>query len=163
MADATSHPPLDSRKYPWHRGDVVTLGFKKSGFVLDSTPEYLEILWMPETQVERLGPAQADDLLRIMHGASMSPGGSKTNAEVLDVVLALDSVGTALEDRMRTVRTEPERELIDSLISRVFATEGCDWDRAHQGKLWALAVKPSEVGLLFKIEERIHRMFCKKH
>ena len=118
---------------------------------------------MPGAQVERVKADEIDNLLRVLHATSVTAGGTKTSAEVQDDILALDTVGTALESRLSTVRTDAERKRLDSLVARVFATDGCDWDKAHQGKLWALAVNPSEVGLLFKIKERIHRMFCKKH
>lgn len=50
---ATPQPPPDPRKYPYHRGDVVTSGFKKNGFGLDFTPAYLEVMWMSTYDVER--------------------------------------------------------------------------------------------------------------
>jgi hypothetical protein len=57
----TSQPPLDPRESPWKRGDVCTLGFKKSGFVLNHTPEYLEVRWMSSDEgVERI-PAEEID------------------------------------------------------------------------------------------------------
>jgi len=50
---ATPQPPPDPRKYLYHRGDVVTSGFKKNGFGLDFTPAYLEVMWMSTYDVER--------------------------------------------------------------------------------------------------------------
>jgi hypothetical protein len=41
----TTHPSLDPRKSPWKRGDVCTKGFERNGFVLNHTPEYLEVRW----------------------------------------------------------------------------------------------------------------------
>jgi len=49
---ANPQPPLDPRKYPYHSGDVVTLSFKKNGFVLDFSPAYFEVMWMRTHDVE---------------------------------------------------------------------------------------------------------------
>ena len=160
---ATSQPPLDPRKYPWHCGDVVTSGFKKSGFVLESTPDYLEVMWMPGSITERVGAAEADDLVRVAHAASLAATGDKTNAEVLRDILALHRIETALRDRIASCKTEAEKESVNLLITRSFAKDGCKWDRAHSMELFTLAVKPSDAGLLFKIQERIHRLSCKRH
>lgn len=159
----TSQPPLDPRKYPWNFGDIVTAGFKKSGFVLDSTPDYLEVMWMPESITERVSKADADNLLRIAHASSLAEKGDKTNLEVCQEILALHRIETAVRDRIATCKTEEEKEFSNLLINRSFAKDGCDWDKAHGAKLFELAVKPSSVGIIFKLQERIHRLFCKRH
>jgi hypothetical protein len=160
---ATSPPPLDPQKYPWNRGDVVTSGFKKSGFVLDSTADYLEVMWMPGSTTERIAKADADNLLRVAHAGSLAPKSDKTNLELLMDLLALDRIKVAVRDRIASLKTEAEKKSVDLLINRSLANDGCDWDKAHHAKLFDLAIKPSSVGTLFKLQERIHRLFCKRH
>lgn len=162
MTDGAKQRPLDPRKYPWHRGDVVTLGFQKVGFVLDSTAEYLEVLWRGTDKAERIERARVDAVLRVSHAASVMQGNRQTNVELLNDLLALTRLEMMLKDRQSATKTESERKRVDLLVARVFATDGCDWDRTHKTQLIALALKPSDVGLLFKIQERVHALFCKK-
>jgi hypothetical protein len=159
----TSQPQLDARKYAWHYGDVVTLGFKKSGFIIDSTPTYLEVAWMPDCVTERLGPAETENLLRVGHATSLSPTGDKTNVEVLETMLALRKIEIAIKERVASCKTRVQAESINQQIQRCFNEEGCDWDKAHGEKLLQLAIEPSEVGILFKLQERMHRILCKRH
>ncbi|MGO9589845.1 MAG: hypothetical protein ACLP3K_07345 [Candidatus Acidiferrales bacterium] len=162
---ATSRPPLDPRKFPWHRGDVVTRGFEKNGFVLDATPEYLEVMWQgPGHNTERLTLLEADNLVRVGHASSLSAGDeAKTNLEVLETLLALDRMKEAMQRRMSTIKTKEEETTVNSLIQRSFDKEGCAWDLAHRAQLFRLAVEPSNVGWMFKIQERLHRRSCKRH
>jgi hypothetical protein len=156
-------PPLDPRKYPWHRGDVITNNFTKKGFVLGSTPEYLEVLWMTEHSTQRLTPREADDLLRVAHGSSLSATGDKTNLEALEAILALNRIKATMQRRMTTIKTKQEEESVNLLIARSFDKSGCGWDIAHREQLFRLAVEPSSVGMIFKAQERLHRLFCRRH
>jgi hypothetical protein len=160
---ATSQPPLDPRNDGWHYGDVVTLGFRKSGFIVDSTPEYLEVAWMPDCVTERLGQAETENLVRVAHAASLSPTGDKTNVEVLETMLALRKIEIAIKERVASCKTLVEADCINQQIQRCFNEGGCDWDKAHGDKLLQLAIEPSKVGILFKLQEWMHRVSCKQH
>lgn len=159
---ATSQPPLDPRKYPWHRGNVFTSDFKKGGFVLDSTPDYLEVMWMPGSIIEKVEAGEADNLVRVAHASSLDAKGEKTNLELLNDLLALHRIKVATENRINSLKTEAEKKSVDSLIERSFAGR-FEWDKKHKQKLISLAINPSGVGPVFKVQERIHRLFCNKH
>ncbi len=154
---STSQPPLDPRKYPWRRGDVCSLGGSKSGFVLDHTPEYLEVRWMPEGVVERLTHGDAESVIRHAHADSISPGGKGTNLEALETIEALTRIEDAIRERMKTVKNETEKKELDVLIKRSFNPE-CAFDRKYSKELAALAIAPHEVGWFWKLRERIHRV-----
>jgi hypothetical protein len=141
----------------------VTLGFKKSGFIHDPTADHLEVVWMPDCIFERLSVADAENLLRVAHGASLSESGQKTNLQGMEEMLALHRIETAVRERGASCKNEAEKKSLDLLIKRCFATDGCEWDKAHSGELFHLAVKPSEVGLMFRLQEKVHRLFCKRH
>jgi hypothetical protein len=155
--------PLDPRKSPWKRGDVCTSGFKTNGFVTNATPECLEVLWMPEHTVEQVPAGQMDDLLRVAHADSLSAGNTQTNLEVLAVIESLDRIQVAITDRAAGCKSEREKEELNVLIRRSFAKDGCAWDRAHAADLFALAVEPHNVGIVFRLQDRAHRLFRKRH
>lgn len=157
--------PLDPRKIPYTRGDVVTLGFKKSGLVTEFTPTYLEVRWNEEgtDKIERVPTADIDNLVRVAHADSLSAGGQKTNLENLQVLEALDHIRALTVERMKTIKSPREETEVNGLIERAHATDGCEWDKQHYVKLMQLALGPQKVGLLFKIQERTHRMFCGHH
>lgn len=161
----TSQPPLDPRKHPWHRGDAITHSFEKNGFVLDATPEYLEVMWVvPGHTIERLTLFEADNLLRFGHASSLSASDqTKTNLELLESMLALDRLKETVKRRMSTIKTKREEKAVNSLIQRCFDDKGCPWDITHRAELLQLAVEPSGVGLIFKLQERLHRLSCKRH
>jgi hypothetical protein len=80
----TSQPPFDPRKTPWKRGDICTKDLKeKTGFVLNHTPEYLEVRWGQEGIVERLTGADAECVFRLAHADSPTADGTMTNLEAL--------------------------------------------------------------------------------
>jgi hypothetical protein len=154
--------PLDPRKSPWKRGDVVTLGFEKNGFVLNHTPEYLEVLWMgPDDTVERVPTEQVENLLRVAHADSLSPDGSKTNLEKLKARQALQQIRDLAEQREKSFKNERERRQADAFVRRSFATGGCAWDKTNSAELLRLALEPDNVGVIFKLRERLHRMICR--
>lgn len=161
----TSEPFLDPRKYPWHRGDAVTHGFKKNGLVLDVTPEYLEVMWVvPGHPTERFAPSEADNLLRLGHASSLfASDQTKTNLELLESLLALDRAREVAQRRISTIKTKQEEEAVNSLIQRSLDNGGCPWDITHKAELLRLALDPSAAGLIFKLQERLHRLFCKRH
>jgi hypothetical protein len=153
-----TQPPLDPRKSPWKRGDVCTSGFKKNGFVLNYTPEYLEVRWMsPNEGVERIPAEDIDNLLRVMHADSLSAGGKMTNLEALMTIEALSHVEDAIRERMKRVKNEAEKKELDVLIKRSFNPE-CAFDRKYSKELVTLAIAPREVSWSWKLRERIHRV-----
>ena len=163
MTTATKKPSLDPRKAPWKRGDLCTSGFEKNGFVLSHTAEYLEVLWMPGEVVERVPEESIDNLLRVAHADSIGPGGGQTNLETLETLEALSRIREGITARMKTVKNEAEKQELDCLTRRLFAKDKCKWDTENQAKLWQLFMEPGKVGAIFKLRDRIHRAFCKRH
>ena len=152
--------PLDPRKSPWKRGDVCTLGFEKVGFVLSYTSEYLEIRWNGRDGIERVPAPEVDDILRVAHADSVAPGDPpKTNLELLRTIEALERVRNAAANR--TFKNDREKSEADNLVRRSFATDGCDWDKKNSNQLFTLAIQPETVGVIFKLRERLHRLFCR--
>ena len=122
--------PLDPRKSPWKRGDVVTLGFEKNGFVLNYTPEYLEVLWMgSDGTVERVPTEQVENLLRVAHADSLSPDGSKTNLEKLKATQGLHQTSELIKQREKSFKNERERRQADDLGS--YAGENLEPNTSH--------------------------------
>jgi hypothetical protein len=151
-----SQPPLDPRKTPWKRGDVCTLGFKKSGFVLHHTPEYLEIRWMGNDGVERIPAENVDDVLRVAHADSLTADGTQSNLETLEVLESVSRLKNAIAERMKTVTSEGEKRELDALIARSFGPK-CAFDRKHGNILFDLAIDPQRVSRYWKLRERWHR------
>lgn len=154
---AASQPSLDPRKTPWKRGDVCGLGSSKSGFVLNHTPEHLEVLWGPNGPVERLTGGEKESVIRYAHADSFSAGVEMTNLQVLETIEALNRVEEAVRDRSKSIKSEAEDKEVTALINRA-AQPTCEFDRKHSASLFALAVKPGEVSWYFKLRERIHRV-----
>jgi hypothetical protein len=156
----TTSPPLDPRKSHWKRGDVCTLGFEKNCFVLNFTPEYLEVRWMNDGSIERIPSDAIDNLLRVAHADSLGPDGCRTNLEYLQASETLSFVQHGLAERMKTITSENEKQKLDRLVRRIFAEEKCKWDARNSAKLLVLLATPESVGVGFRIRERIHRIFC---
>lgn len=156
----TISPSLDPQKSPWKRGDVCTLGFKKNCFVLDHTPEYLEVRWMDDGGVERIPTDAIDSLLRVAHADGLGPDGRRTNLEYLQVREGLDFLERGLAERTRATKSEKEKQELDRVVRRIFSEGKCTWDARHRGELTTLLAAPGSVGIAFKIRERIHRIFC---
>jgi hypothetical protein len=154
--------PLDPRKSPWKRGDVCTLGFEKNGFVVDCTSQHLEVRWMPGAVVERIPAEDIDNLLRVAHADSLGPDGHRTNFQFLEAIESLSRREEAVAERIKTVKNENEKEELDRLTRRLFAEDGCEWDKKHAAELWALLLEPNDVGVVFKFRERLHRLFCSR-
>ena len=152
-------PSLDPRKTPWKRGDVCTLGFDKNCFVLNHTPEYLEVRWMSDGSTEKIPTEAVDNLLRVAHADSLGPDGSRTNLEYLQVSETLGLLKHKLAERMKAIKSEKEKQELDRLTRRIFGEE-CKWDTRHAGELTSLLVAPETVGSGFKIREWVHRLFC---
>jgi hypothetical protein len=153
----TTSPPLDPRKTPWTRGDVCTIGFKKNGFVLSHTPEYLEVRWLQRGGVERIPAQDVDNLLRVAHASSPTADGKSTNLEALEVIESLSRVEAAVSERMKMVKNENEKRELDSLIKRSFSPQ-CTFDRKHTSLLFDLAIAPQTVSWYGKLRERFHRL-----
>jgi hypothetical protein len=156
----TPQPSLDPRKSPWKRGDVCTLGFEKNCFVLNYTKEYLEVRWMSDGSVERIPAEAIDSLLRVAHADSLGPDGRRTNSQYLEASEALALLESALAERIKGAKSESEKKELNHLTRRIFAEDGCKWDKKNQTKLLALLAAPKSVGVIFKLRERIHRIFC---
>jgi hypothetical protein len=156
----TTSPSLDPRKSPWKRGDVCSLGFERSCFVLDHTPEYLEVLWMDEGGVERIPTDAIDSLLRVAHADGLGPDGLRTNLEYLQVRQGLDFLQHGIAERTKATKSEKGRQELDRLVRRIFSEGKCKWDARHRGELTTLLADPGSVGIAFKIRERIHRIVC---
>ncbi|MGH9738487.1 MAG: zinc ribbon domain-containing protein [Candidatus Acidiferrales bacterium] len=154
----TLSQPLDPRRSPWKRGDLCTRGFKAVGFVLAHTPEYLEIRWGQGIGTEKIPAHQIDDIWRLAHAGALSTADDqKTNLEVLEALLSLEKIRDAMASK--TFKNEREKLETNKLLSRAFGEEKCDWDVKNGHRLFRLAVNPESVGVIFKIRERIHRVF----
>jgi hypothetical protein len=151
---------LDPRKSPWKRGDTCTRGFERVGFVLSYTPEYLEIRWN-EIGIERIPADEINDIVRVAHADSVCSGGHETNLEMLEALLALERIRDVGANR--TFKNDREKNEADNLARRSFASDGCEWDRKNSEQLLALALQPETVGVVFKIQERLHRLFCSRN
>lgn len=149
--------PLDPRKSPWKRGDLCTRGFRMSGFVVSCTPEHLEVRW-PDC-VERIPADEIDSLVRLAHADGSSPSGEKTNLETLLTLEALERIGTLA--RNRKFKNARQKAEADNFIRRAHAPDACYWDKENAINLTRLALEPEKVSLVFKIEERLHKVFCK--
>jgi hypothetical protein len=114
---------------------------------------------MSDDSVERIPTEAIDRLLRVAHADSLGPDGRRTNVEHLEVVEALSFIQRTLAERIETVKDEDEKKKLDHLVRRIFSHE-CEWDKKHQAKLMALLSAPKSAGVIFKLRERIHRLFC---
>ena len=158
-----SPQPLDPRQSPWKRGDVCTRGFETVGFVLSYTTEHLEILWHGRDGIDKLETVPAhevDDIQRVAHADGISPNGRGTNLESLEALEALRSVGNAIASR--TFKNDHDRSGADNLVRRSLAADGCAWDKKNSNRLLSLALRPETVGVIFKLRERLHRLFCSR-
>ncbi len=149
--------PLDPRKSPWKRGDVCTRGFRMAGLVARCTPEYLEVRW-PDC-VERIRADEIESLVRLAHADGPSASGERTNLETLVTLEALEHIGTLAKNKK--FKNAREKSEADNFIRRAYAPNGCYWDKKNSTNLTQLALEPEKVGLVFKIQERLHRVFCK--
>ena len=152
-------PSLDPHKSPWKRGDVCTKAFEKSGFVLNHTSEYLEVRWSDES-IERIPALDVDNLTRVAHADSLAPNGQRTNLESLQAIETLDFLQHAIAERVKTLTTDREKEQLDHLVRRIFSGEQCEWDARHATQLTLMLTGQQNVGVVFRIRERIHRVFC---
>lgn len=151
---------LDPSKNPWKRGDVCTLSFEKNGFVLDQTPEYLEVQWISDGSIEKIPTEAIDNLLRVAHADSLGPDGRRTNLEYLQARESLDFLEHGIAKRTKSIKSEKEKQELDRLVRRIFAEGNCKWDTRHANELMTLLAAPESVGIAFKIRKRIHRIFC---
>src|SRR5258708_7624427 len=147
----TISPSHDPQKSPWKRGDVCTLGFKKNCFVLDHTPEYLEVQWMDDGGVERIPAYAIDSLLRVGHADGLGPDGRRTNLEYLQVREELGFLERGLAERTKATKSEKERQELDRVVRRIFSEGKCKWDARHRAELTTLLAAPESVGIAFQI------------
>jgi hypothetical protein len=155
----TNPPSLDPLKSPWKRGDVCTRGFEKPAFVLNPAPECFEVRWNDDS-VERIPSGAIDNLVRVAHEDGLGPDGQRTNLGYLQSLEALDLLQHGLAERSKTIKSEKERRSLDHLVRRIFSDGKCKWDAAHTTELTMLLTSPGSVGIIFRIRERIHRIFC---
>jgi hypothetical protein len=146
----------------------VTRGFEIAGLVTEYTPLYLEVRWCDtdgegKNKIERIPAAEIDDLVRMAHADSPSATGTGTNLEALKALEGLDRLRILTAERTKTIKNPREQAHVNSLVTRAHATDGCDWDKKHYVLLMKLALEPRNVGLIPKLQERLHRVFCKRH
>jgi hypothetical protein len=115
---------------------------------------------MPDGTIERIPAEEIDNLLRVAHADSLGPDGQRTNLQYLEVFETLDFLERGVNDRMKAIKSDKERRALDRLVRRLFAEGKCKWDARHAGQLMALLAAPQNVGFVFRIRERIHRIFC---
>lgn len=150
---------LDPRKSPWKRGDVCTRGFERPGFAVSCTSEYLEVRWN-DNSIERIPSDAIESLLRVAHADSLGPDGRRTNLEYLQSLETLDFLQHGMAERIKTLKSNKEKEELDRLVRRIFSEGQCKWDARHASQLTVLLAAPQNVGLAFRIREKIHRFFC---
>jgi hypothetical protein len=127
------------------------------GLVVSSTPEFLEVRW--KDCVERIPADQIDSVIRLAHADAPSASGEKTNLETLLALETLEHIETLARNiKFKNAREKTEA---DNFIRRAYATNGCCWDKKNSTNLARLALEPEKVGLGFKIQERLHKAFCK--
>jgi hypothetical protein len=151
---------LDPRKSPWKRGDVCTMGFERNCFVVSHAPEYLEVRWMDDGTVEKIPAEDVDNLVRVGHSDGLGPDGQRSNLQYLHVLETLEFLERGAKDRMESVKSEREKRALGRLVRRAFTEGKCKWDERHFGELLTLLSAPQNVGFVFRIRERIHRIFC---
>ena len=115
---------------------------------------------MDDGAVERIPTDAIDSLLRVAHADGLGPDGRRTNLEYLQVQEGLGFLKHGLAERTKAIRSETERQELDRLARRIFSQGKCKWDSQYREKLMMLIAAPRSVGILFKIRERIHRIFC---
>lgn len=101
-----------------------------------------------------------DNLTRVAHADSLAPNGRRTNLESLQAIETLDLLQHAIAERVKTLTTDGEKEQLDHLVRRVFSGEQCEWDARHATQLTLMLTGQQNVGVVFRIRERIHRVFC---
>jgi hypothetical protein len=151
-------PSLDPLKSPWQRGDVCTRAFELAGFVVSRNQAYMQIRWN-DGSTEQVPDADIDSLTRFAHANSLGPDGKRTNLEYLETLEALDYLEHAIAERMKTIK-EHEKPELDRLVRRLFAENQCEWDKKHAAQLTAMLANPRNVGIIFRIRDRIHCRSC---
>jgi hypothetical protein len=143
----------------WYRGELVIrdteIGFVKND--MDDLDEFLVIEW--QSGVERIHLSGLTGIRRPteaetsgLNGAALSP------LKSLEALESVERVHAASVERSRTIRSQREQRIVDDLIRRGFSEKfECDWDRKNADLLIVLALKPEEVGWLFKLREGLHR------
>jgi hypothetical protein len=81
-----------------------------------------------------------------------------TLAEILDKREIQLGLKEAIHQRL--VYSSEEEALKVEALSRRALNPRCDFDRKHRLMICALALAPDQVGWIFKLQERIHRLFC---
>ena len=102
---------------------------------------------------------EIESLVRLAHADGPSPSGEKTNLETLLTLEALERIGTLA--RNRKFKNARQKAEADNFIRRAYAPDACYWDKKNAINLTRLALEPEKVSLVFKIEERLHKVFCK--
>jgi len=128
-----------------------------AGLVASYTPEHLEVRW--KDCVERIPADEIDSVIRLAHADGPSANGEQTNLETLLALEALEHIGTLTKNRK--FKNAREKSEADNFIRRAYATSSCYWDKKNSTNLARLALEPEKVGLGFKIQERLHKVFCK--
>jgi hypothetical protein len=145
----------------WRRGDLVARD-GEPGFVVEDLKhqdEFLLVRWqhrgIQKTHrgdihlIRRFNEAEEQAAL---HAAGRTP------LQSLEALEALERIEKATKERSKTIRNAREQRTVDTLIRRAFAEPAeCDWDKKNSNLLGMLALKPHDVGWLFKLREYLHR------
>lgn len=144
----------------WHRGEWVIRG-TENGFVkidMCDGDEYLTVHW--QSGVEKIHRSRLQEIRRATKEESVEAEklGALPSLKALEKIEAIDHLETLVAERSRTITSRREQKRVDDLIRRGFADPcECAWDRRHSDMIVLLALKPYEVGWLFKIRECLHR------
>jgi hypothetical protein len=144
----------------WHRGDWVVRG-TESGFVtadMRDGDEFLIVHW--QSEIEKIHRSKLNEIRKATKAEEVKAKelGAMPFLKALETIESLDNLEALVAERSRTIRSQREQRLVDDLIRRGFADPfECDWDRKNEDMILLLALKPIEVGWLFKFRERFHR------
>jgi len=141
----------------WRRGDVVD---RQNDFGLvvadmDDHDDHLIVRWLRGVEVEEIHRSKIGDIRKFTDSEINALGFSPL--ERLKKLEAWDTICAATAERSRMMKTVREMRSVDDLIARTCGNPQCKWDEKNAASLFALALKPDEVGWGFKIRERIHR------
>ena len=146
---------------PWRRGDSVTNGSEPGFVVADMTDQdiVLVVRWQ-RRGIEEIHRSNLGSIRKFTDAeaekARIATG--RTPLQSLEVLEALDRMEEARAKRSKTIRNAREQRIVDGLIRRAFAEEfECEWDKKNYTLLGTLALRPHEVGWVFKLREFVHR------
>lgn len=151
---------MASEEKEWQRGELVIrgnqIGFVKAG--MSSEEEYLTVHW--QSGAESIHRSRLGEIRRptAAEEAEAKDSGAIPPLQALEAIESLEGLEALLAERKRNIKTRRQQRTIDDLIRRVFAEPAeCNWDRKYKDAIVLLALRPTEVGLPFKLREWMHR------